>query len=364
MKKINIGFIGIGNKGRGSFKVINYLNEYYNVICICDKEDASLKQFKKTFPDINNITYYSDYKKMIKNEELDAVIISTPNYTHYEIAEYAIENNKNVFLEKPMTISIEHAKKLIKLNKKKKVVFQIGMELHYHKLIRKMYEDAAGEKQIGRIIMAVFEEYRGPFLKKIDDWIIQQRYSGGTLVEKTCHHFDLFNWFINSIPVTVYASGSHDVVHKSKIKAWNKLKSRNTRQDVIDNAFVTINYKNGARANLVLSMFSPDKNHKLTLIGDNGWMCGNINNFSYDKYILQEAVKKTINLQKGEIEMNFGHGGAEYGQWGSFYNSIVNNGDIEVNAKAGLYSIAIGIAAEKSLRENKVITISEILKKQ
>lgn len=93
---------------------------------------------------------------------------------------------------------------------------------------------------VGSVRQLWCKEFRGPFGIKVDDWIVQRRWSGGTLVEKNCHHFDLFNWFAGSTPRRVAAFGSIDLVYGAD--------RFSVTPDVIDNAQVLVQYESGATA--------------------------------------------------------------------------------------------------------------------
>jgi len=356
MKKIKIAFLGVGQKGRGSYRAVNMIPEMYDIRAVCDNNLQSMESFNKEFVKSGAVKY-TDYHKMLAEEELDAVAVSTPNFLHHEHSMAVLAKGRHLFLEKPMALSINHCRQIINTADKKKLVLQIGMELHYHVLYRAMKQEVQ-KGRLGKAHMLWLEEMRGPFMKKIGDWIIQKKYSGGTFVEKNCHHFDLFRWFLQSEPVSVFASAGHDVVHKADNGRWKHLKSSGVRQDVIDNGFVIVDFKNGTRANLILSMFAPGRDHKLEIVGDQGSFSGNFNRFFYNVYRsdIQNTSSKTIHIKK------YGHGGSEYGQWIAFYNSVIHGKDVEVNGRAGMMAVATGMAAEKSAEEKRLVYLKEIVK--
>ena len=88
-----------------------------------------------------------------------------------------------------------------------------------------------------------------PFLRKVGDWNRFARRTGGTLVEKCCHFFDLMRLIVGDEPVRVYASGAMDVNHLDE-------RYNGETPDIIDNAFVVVDFRNGVRASLDLCMFA------------------------------------------------------------------------------------------------------------
>jgi len=121
---------------------------------------------------------------------------------------------------------------MIKAAKETGKILQIGLELRYTPQYRKMISiiESGG---IGKVQMMWCKEFRGPFDKKVKDWILKEKESSGSLVEKDCHHFDLFNWMIGSRPVKVVAFGGQNVEHRFEDR-FARLKNKGTKVDVID----------------------------------------------------------------------------------------------------------------------------------
>lgn len=360
MKRIKIGFIGAGARGRGSALRMALLKEEFQICAAADPHAESIREFNKLNLS-GNIKTYENYRDLLKRADIEAVVVSTPNYLHCEQALAVLQARKHLLLEKPMALSLSDCREIIRAAAKNKCVLQLGMEMHYHKLVREI-KMKIEKGLIGDIRMIWFEEFRQPFLKKVGDWIIQKKFSGGTFVEKNCHHFDLFNWFAQSRPVRVYAAGSHAVAHKKDGGIWKKLKSSGAKQDVIDHGFVIVEYANGVKASLTLSMFSPGLKERMGIIGERGSFDGDLGGFRYIQNRISIGGVKTdlCKLSRQGIEKKFGHGGSEYGQYVSFYKSIRHGKPVEVDGRAGMLAVAVGLAAEKSAEQHRAIAISEI----
>ncbi|OQU73945.1 oxidoreductase, partial [Helicobacter pylori] len=128
-------------------------------------------------------------------------------------------------------------------------VLQIGLRYRYKPIYVEAIHEAKVRRSLGEIKTLTIMEHREPFLDKVKQWNKFSKYSGGTLVEKCCHYFDLFNLFAASRPVSVYASGSQAVNFKD-------FEYDGERSDILDNAFVIVEYENGVRANFNLCMFA------------------------------------------------------------------------------------------------------------
>ena len=109
-KSINIGIIGLGYWGPNLLRNFQSLNQC-RVTFLCDKNKEILKKLKHRNP---TVAITKDYKELIRSENVDAVVISTPIKTHYEIALECIKNKKHIFVEKPLTDSVKKAQEIEK----------------------------------------------------------------------------------------------------------------------------------------------------------------------------------------------------------------------------------------------------------
>src|SRR6185312_6178384 len=117
--------------------------------------------------------------------------------------------------------------------------------------------------RVGRLQMLSIREHRFPFLRKVGDWNRFNRNTGGTMVEKCCHFFDLMRLITQSEAVRVYCSGAMDVNHVDE-------RYDGERPDIIDNSYTTDDFANGVRAMLDLSMFADgaENQEEIAAVGD------------------------------------------------------------------------------------------------
>jgi len=144
-------------------------------------------------------------------------------------------------------------------------LYWVGMEYRYMPTISKLIADAdAGVA--GELRMLTIREHRFPFLRKVGNWNRYSARTGGTLVEKCCHFFDLMRRITHSEPVRIVASGGHDVNHKDVVYADG------STADILDNAYVVVEMESGARAMLELCMFAEASKHQeeVCLVGTRG----------------------------------------------------------------------------------------------
>ncbi len=191
---------------------------------------------------------FADYRKMLESDLVDAVVIVTPNHTHVDVLADALATDLHVLVEKPLCTTVEDCRLTIERAADRAAITWVGLEYRYMPPVARLIDEVR-KGTVGDLKMLAIREHRFPFLPKIDNWNRFNRNSGGTLVEKCCHYFDLMNHIIGSEPVRVMASGAQDVNHLDESYDGET-------PDILDNAYVIVDYDNGARAMLDLSMFA------------------------------------------------------------------------------------------------------------
>ena len=214
--------------------------------------------------------------------------------------------------------------------------------------------------RIGALRMLSIREHRFPFLKKVGDWNRFSQNTGGTMVEKCCHFFDLMRFIIRSEPVRVYCSGAMDVNHVDE-------SYQGRRPDIIDNSYTTVEFANGVRAMLDLCMFAEgaENQEEITAVGDKARL---------DVLIPEGAVvysprvgfrnpkqveRRVVDVDATALAAGTHHGSTFY-QHQKFIAAVRGEGPVEVSAHDGLMAVAIGTAAEMSAREGRVVEMTEL----
>ena len=201
---MRFGFIGTGMMGRQHIRVIrDHYSEQAEVSAICDTAPVELALASELVPEAHT---YAGYQQMLAREALDGVFISAPNFLHAEMAIGALKRGLHVFSEKPVATIKEDCLRLAAAADGSGNVLMIGHELRYSEYFYGI-KRIVDEGKVGRPYLIWCKEFRGPFLPKVDNWIQDSRKSGGALVDKNCHHFDLMNWYVDSKPARVFATG-------------------------------------------------------------------------------------------------------------------------------------------------------------
>jgi predicted dehydrogenase len=214
--------------------------------------------------------------------------------------------------------------------------------------------------RVGRLQMLSIREHRFPFLVKVGDWNRFSANTGGTMVEKCCHFFDLMRLITGSEAVRVYCSGAMDVNHLDELYDGRT-------PDIIDNSYTTVDFANGMRAMLDLSMFADgaENQEEITAVGSSARLdclipTGDLV-FSPRTGFMQPKQVERMHVEVEAHALAAGqHHGATFYQHQKFYTSLVGNGPVDVTALDGMIAVAIGTAAEISAREHRVVAMSEL----
>jgi len=227
-ERINLALIGCGGQGTGDAR---NASRYGNVVAVCDVDAGHVARAKKVFPKAEG---YSDFRKLLERKDVDAVICGTVDHWHTLVSMAAMKAGKDVYCEKPLTLTIDEGKRLVKVQKQTKRVLQTGTQQRSSVYFR-MACDLVRNGRIGKIqkaevwlpaglrqgpfkTSAVPEGFdydfwqgqtpRVPYVKERTHFSFRYwwEYSGGTMTDWGAHHNDIVLWALDqdrSGPVTI-----------------------------------------------------------------------------------------------------------------------------------------------------------------
>lgn len=329
------------------------------VVALADPEESSLEMAKAALGSAGaSVRTYSDSASLARAGDIDAVIVASPNHTHRRELEPLFDAGLHILCEKPIATTIDDARWIVERAAKSDKVFWTAMEYRFMPPAAAFIAQVHA-KRIGTLRMLSIREHRFPFLVKVNNWNRFAANSGGTMVEKCCHFFDLMRLITQSEAVRVYCSGAMDVNHLDEVYDGE-------RPDIIDNSYTTVDFANGVRAMLDLSMFAEgaENQEEIIAVGDKARLDvtipeGNIT-FSPRTGFRQPKAVEREHVAVDEQALNAGqHHGATYYQHQAFRAAVLGEGPVLVSAHDGLMAVAIGVAAEISARERRVVEMSE-----
>ena len=344
------GLIGAGMMGREHIRNLQAIKKA-EIVAIADPDDGSLNSAKELFSEDMPPYYLTDYRQL-REFDLDAVIIATPNFTHTEVVKELASTPFHLLVEKPMCTNLRDCKEMIAIDKGRDPMIWIALEYRFMSTTSHFLSKIP---EIGDLKMVFIREHRGPFLEKVNNWNRFNKYSGGTLVEKCCHFFDLMTLMVQATPVRVHASGGQNVNHLDE-------KYDGGVPDILDNAFVIVEFDNGVRGCLDLCMFAEGSRNEQELVATG--QLGKIEAFIPEdlvKISFRDGNNSALKIPPNPRIKYMGlHHGASYMELLAFIKAVLNGSDPIVDCIQGLRSVAVGIAAQEAIASGKSTRIPVI----
>jgi predicted dehydrogenase len=347
--------IGSGLMGQEHIRFLNHMGDVA-VTAVADP-DPSMREAAAL---LAGAEAFGDHRALLSADLADAVIIASPNHTHHDVLIDVLATDLPVLVEKPLCSTVHDAKAITGMAAERRAPVWVAMEYRYMPAIARLIEEVR-DGSIGDLKMLSIREHRFPFLEKVGHWNRFSRTSGGTLVEKCCHFFDLMRLIIQSEPTRVYASGGQNVNHLDE-------RIDGETPDMIDNAYVVVDFENGARAVLDLCMFAEASRdqEEISAVGDRGKVeCGiPSSTIVIGKRQPVERMgialplhRETVPVDPDLLELGH-HNGATFFQHERFRRMIQEGGRPEVTVEDGLRAVVMGAAAERSVKARMPIDLS------
>ncbi len=358
---IRYGIIGTGMMGLEHIFNINAI-EGGVVTAVADPHDGSraagldAAQHAANAPE--RVGAFATHGELLDSGLVDAVVIVTPNFTHRAILNDVLTADVHTLIEKPMCTTIEDCKAVVDLAAQSSKITQVGMEYRYMppvaRMIREVKAGAVGDPQ-----MVAIREHRFPFLEKVGDWNRFTANTGGTLVEKCCHFFDLMNNIMEAKPVRVMASGGQNVNHLDEVYDGRV-------PDILDNAFVIVEYPNSKRAHLDLCMFAEATHNQeeMSVVGAAGKVEAQLPTSIFKQGRRGEHFVGNVEIEEvhdDQIAYEGLHHGSSYLEHVDFLAACRGERHIEVTVDDGLWAVAVGVAAHRSIDEGRVVELAELM---
>lgn len=231
---LNFALIGCGYWGPNYARILNELKET-NLVCCCDIDEMKLNKMKNLYP---SVLFDKNYKDIAKRDDIDAIIITTPLNTHYEIAKEFLKNGKHVLVEKPFTKTIREGEKLKTIAEKKKLTLMVGHVYLYNPGIIRLKNEM---KNLGELYYIFAERMGlGPIRKQAN-----------ALWDLAIHDIYILLYLLEEFPKKVVAIGGAYI-----------------QKNIEDIVHLTLRFPSGIIGNINVSWLAPEKIRKLTLVGE------------------------------------------------------------------------------------------------
>lgn len=335
---LKIGIIGAGRIGKVHLESISYHVKNATVTAMADPfMNEETEKLIRSYG-VSKVT--KDYKDILNDKDIDAVLVCSSTDTHAAISIEAINAGKHVFCEKPVDHSIEKIQAVADaLKEHPNIKFQVGFNRrfdHNFAAIRKAYDDGKiGEAHILKITSRDPEPPNPAYIKV----------SGGIFLDMTIHDFDMACFLTDSDVEELYVNSA--VLVDPAIG----------EQGDVDTAIITMKMANGALAvidNSRKAAYGYDQ--RAELFGSKGMVA--TSNDTVSSAVISNA--DGVTSEKPLFFFLERYMGSFSEEMRQFTEAVINDTEVPVGIHAGLQSVKIGLAARKSVEEHRPVKISEI----
>jgi len=364
---LKYGLIGAGMMGQEHIRNIALI-EGTEVVALVEPDAQMLQRSLALAPAAK--TFASLDEMLASDIELDALVIATPNYQHADqLLELFKRTALPILVEKPVITSLEQAEAVRTAAANHPAPVWVAMEYRYMPPVARFRQQIV-DGDLGDLKMLAIREHRFPFLEKVQDWNRFNAKTGGTLVEKCCHFFDLMRLIVGAEATRVYASAAQDANHIDE-------RYEGAKPDIIDNAFVVVDFANGKRASLDLNMFAEGSRYQeeICAIGPLAklecfvpgpgrfWPTETLGPAPIPKVVMSPRDPKgpiELDIPVDDALLEAGdHNGSTFYQHQGFYNAITQQGAVDVSIEDGIKAVVLGLAAQESARSGRAVEITQ-----
>jgi len=397
--EVGAGIIGAGVRGVYCLgqAIVNLYSETGIVVRgiydIIEKRSYESKEYIENLysqlGETKTVKVFKSYKEMINSEECQIIIITNHTNHHREPAVAALEKGRKVYLDKPISVTLEDATEIVRAEKDNPLImgFTRRYEAPWIKAKELLDSGVIGNLQMMEINSVI------PYQRYLQTWHRKRELSGGSLNDKNSHHFDVFNWMAGEFPSFLTAVGGRSSVFPIEkdapascrvctrechyrrdnqkvsdgafvlqLESWKDTEDEIEMidscvyapgSDICDHALVSVVYPSGVKASLFFSIFGPDTKDQetLTLVGEKGKIFLNRHEGTVTLYT-QWGEKSEIFECRGN-NFDTSHFGADMDLI-RMLKKFVNGENPTVKAFDGLKSLEMVLAAQKSIKMNGI----------
>ncbi len=314
---VRAGVIGVGMMGSHHVRVYHELEET-ELVAVCDVNERRVKEVAKKY----DVNWYTDHRKMLREENLDGVSVCVPTKYHAEIAVDALEAGVHVLVEKPIADTIENARRIIDAAEDHGLKLAVGHIERFNPSVMKAKE-VVSRGDLGDIVVMSAKRV-GPYPPRIRDV--------GVIVDLAVHDIDVMRYLAETDVEEVYATAGSAITR--------------TREDYAE---VMLRFDGDPTGLIEVNWLTPYKERRLEVTGREAIL--EIQYIEQELRLMDREGVKRFNIRKEEplkLELR------------DFAESILENRDPLVDGEAGLQALRTAVAALKSVKEDRPVSLEEV----
>jgi predicted dehydrogenase len=258
---INIGVIGTGDRGGGLIPVMNDIQGLHVAACADILPFRLEAALSKTDQKADG---YKDYRQILDNRDIDAVLIATPFNLHAKVAMDAMDAGKHIYCEKTLAKGYGGIEELVQRAGSSSKIFQTGHQYHSSRLYAHVVE-MIHKGEIGKVSSFECQWNRNgnwrrpvpdPSLERQINWRMYREYSGGLAAELSSHQIDFVNWVLGENPYKIMGIGGIDY--------WKD------GRETFDNIHLLYEYPSGVKATFTCLTSNAQGDYQIKIHGDKG----------------------------------------------------------------------------------------------
>ena len=351
-ERLHVGVIGVGGQGNHDWRNVHAAGAEIVAFCDVDEDRKDVKKAREDFP---KVPFYGDYRKLIDQKGMDAIIVGTPDHMHAIATMAALKAGLHVFCEKPLTHTVHEARIVAETAAKQKRVTQMGTQIHagsnYRRVVELVQSGAVGEVREVHVWCGTqwgggdrpketppvpkglnWELWLGPAPERPYHptyvpfyWRRWWDFGGGTIADMACHYTDLPFWALKLRHPTTVASEGPKPVHPETAPLWQIVHYEYPERDGLPPVKLTW-YDGGKKPTFLAERKLPDWGNGVLFIGAKGMLLADYGrhalypekdfaDFHRPKPFIPESLghyKEWVEACKGngETTCNFGYSGA------------------------------------------------------
>ncbi len=228
---IDVAVVGAGAWGKNHIRVFSEIPNV-RLKYVCDQDPSKLRALQQTYPQTKMV---EDLKAILEDPEVKGVVVASSALSHYPLSKEILKSDKDVLIEKPMTLSVNHAEELIEISQERKPILMVGHLLIYHPVVDRLKEMIRSD-ELGKIFYI--------YTQRVNLGVIRQ--DENALLSFAPHDVSVILYLLEEEPVMVSGYGESYI-----------------RKGIEDVAFLGLQFSDGKMASIHLSWLDPHKIRKI-----------------------------------------------------------------------------------------------------